>query len=60
MLEASQQALHSSPEPRVIEKLLASAQWLGETELLALHTARYQAAYPEPYARWAFSQREKP
>lgn len=59
LLEASQQALHSSPEPRVIEKLLASAQWLGETELVALHTARYQAAYPQQYARWARRQGEK-
>ena len=59
MLDASQQALHSSPEPRVIEKLLASAQWLDETELLALHNARFQAAYPQQYERWALVQREK-
>lgn len=59
MLEASQEALHISPDPRVIEKLLASAQWLEETELLALHTARFHAAYPQQYERWAHEQRTK-
>lgn len=45
--------LHYSPEPRVIEKVIASAALLGlDTEAVA-HLARYRAAFPKDYARWS-------
>lgn len=45
--------LHYSPEPRVIEKLIESAVLLGRDEEAALYLARYRAAFPQDYARWA-------
>lgn len=44
--------LHFSPEPRVIEILIQSAEWAGQLEEAALHRRKYQRAYPEDYARW--------
>ncbi|MGE4329544.1 PglL family O-oligosaccharyltransferase [Diaphorobacter sp.] len=48
----AQQLLHYSPEPRVIEKLIASAQLLGLQDDVALHTDRYRRAYPRDFERW--------
>lgn len=45
--------LHYSPEPRVIEAVLASARLLGLPEPVAFHTERYRIAYPADYARWS-------
>lgn len=47
--------LHYSPEPRVIEAVLASAALLGRTDEVDFHTVRYRIAYPQEYARWAAS-----
>jgi hypothetical protein len=44
--------LHFSPEPRVIDKLLDSAQVLGLDDEVAFHRLRYRIAYPAEYARW--------
>ncbi|HQQ70481.1 MAG TPA: Wzy polymerase domain-containing protein, partial [Alicycliphilus sp.] len=44
--------LHFSPEPRVIEKLIASARLLGLQGEVALHSDRYRRAYAPDYARW--------
>jgi hypothetical protein len=48
--------LHYSPEARVAEKLIESAVMLGRDEEALFFLARYQAAYPEAYARWASGQ----
>jgi len=45
--------LHFSPEPRVIETLIDTAALLGREDEVAFYTVRYQAAFPERYARWA-------
>jgi hypothetical protein len=45
--------LHFSPEPRVIEALLDSLLLQGRDDVLQFYLARFQAAFPEPYARWA-------
>ncbi|AVP58975.1 polymerase [Pulveribacter suum] len=50
---AAQQLLHYSPEPRVIEKLIASARLLGREDEAALHTERYRRAWPQEWARFA-------
>ena len=47
--------LHFSPEPRVVEKLIASAQALGRDDEVALHVRRYRIAYPADHARWLAS-----
>jgi len=45
--------LHYSPEPRVIEKIIESAALLGRDDVVAVQLARYRAAFPVDYARWA-------
>jgi O-antigen ligase len=56
-LQLAQELLHHSPEPLVIERLLNSAELLGETQIPNLHSQRYRAAYPLPYALWMEAQR---
>ena len=50
--DLSNQMLHFSPEPRVIEKVIESAVMLGRDEEALLHLARYRAAFPENHAQW--------
>ena len=45
MLLASQAALHYSPEPRVIDKLVQSARLTGNEALARWHEAQQQAVY---------------
>ena len=45
--------LHYSPEPWVIEKVIASAALLGLDAEAVAHLARYRAAFPKDYARWS-------
>jgi hypothetical protein len=45
--------LHMSPEPRVIEKRIASARLLGLDEQASAEIARYRAAFPAAHAAWA-------
>ena len=47
------EVLHFSPEPRVIEKVIESATLLGLDGEARYFAARYKAAFPESYARWA-------
>jgi O-antigen ligase len=51
--ELAKASLHFSPESRVVEALIDSAALLGRDDEVAFYTARYQAAFPEAYARWA-------
>jgi hypothetical protein len=48
--------LHFSPESRVVELVLDSAALLGRLEEVAFYSARYQAAFPENYAKWLASK----
>ncbi|RCW65635.1 PglL family O-oligosaccharyltransferase [Pseudorhodoferax soli] len=52
--------LHFSPEPRVIEKLLDSAQLLGLQSEVEFHKPRFAAAFPKDYARWLAAQAADP
>ncbi len=45
LLNASLQALHYSPEPRVIDKVINSARLLGQDRLADAHQAQKQAVY---------------
>jgi len=46
VLANSQEMLHYSPEPKVVRQLILSAHRLGRQDLVALHAARWQAAFP--------------
>ncbi len=52
MLPAALRALHFSPEPRVITKVIESATLLGQDELALAHLARFRAAFPKEHAKW--------
>ena len=45
--------LHFSPEARVAEKLIESAEMLGRHDQADYYSLRYRAAFPIEYARWA-------
>ena len=52
MLPTALRALHFSPEPRVITKVIESATLLGRDELALEHLARFRAAFPKEHAKW--------
>lgn len=56
VLQTSQVVLRTSPEPRVIEKLLESARLHQEDELFALHHARFREVYPSAFLAWSHKQ----
>jgi len=45
-------ALHFSPEPRVIVKLIESAQLMGLDDEAQEQTKRFRRAFPEDYVTW--------
>jgi O-antigen ligase len=47
------QAIHYSPEPAVIERLIESAVMLGLDDEALVNLARYKAAFPQEHAAWA-------
>ena len=58
MYAASQRVLHYSPEPRVIERALESATYLGHVDEAVLLLARYRAAFPRDYEAWRQAQKQ--
>jgi len=46
VLATSQEMLHYSPEPKVVRQLILSAHRLGRQDVVDLHAARWQAAFP--------------
>jgi len=52
----AKEMLHFSPEAQVVERVLDSARLLGRKDEVAFYAARYQAAFPTAYARWAAQQ----
>lgn len=50
--------LHYSPEPRVIEPLIASARLLDLPQEAAFYTERYRVAFPEDFERWQKLQQQ--
>lgn len=57
LMNGALQALHISPEPRIIERVIVSASILGRQDLVDYHSKRYQANWPMEYANWLSSQR---
>ena len=44
--------LHYSPEPRVIEQLIAASRLTGRTAEAEFHELHYKAAFPTDYQKW--------
>ena len=59
MYAASQRVLHYSPEPRVSERALESATYLGHVDEAVLLLARYRAAFPPDYEAWRQAQKQQ-
>lgn len=57
MYDLSQEMLHYSPEPRVIERLIESATMTGRTDEAVMLLARYRVAFPNEYLIWREAQR---
>lgn len=56
LLNGALQALHISPEPRIIERVIVSASILGREDLVEYHSIRYEANWPAEYAKWRSAQ----
>ncbi|NML42713.1 polymerase [Ramlibacter sp. G-1-2-2] len=54
----SEQMLHYSPEPRVIERAIESLVLLGRDDEAVLDLARYRAAFPKDYEAWREAQKK--
>jgi hypothetical protein len=52
----AQQLLHYSAEPRVIERVVESAQLLGRVDEVAFYKSRYAQAFPERFIEWLAMQ----
>jgi len=52
MYDLARQSLHYSPEPKVVEALIASARLLGHEEEARRYERLYRIAHPREYARW--------
>ncbi|MET3465529.1 O-antigen ligase [Variovorax sp. 1133] len=52
MHSLAQRVIHFSPEPRVIIKLIESAQLLGRDAEARAQAERFNEVYPQEFARW--------
>lgn len=52
----AERALHFSPEPRVIIKLIESAQLMGLNDEALAQAVRFKRAFPAEYAKWLAGQ----
>ena len=59
MHELALEMLHFSPEARVAELALDSGKLLGRKPQVNYLAARYQAAFPDAYAKWTATQAPK-
>lgn len=54
-----ERALHYSPEPRVIEKLIDALRLAGDESRVQWHRQRFEAAFPQAHASWLLRQRSQ-
>ena len=52
VFERAQRLLHYSPEARVIERVIESAELLGRFDDAAWHEERYRVAFPKAHTQW--------
>lgn len=60
LLQASLAALHVSPEPRVFEKIIDSAQLLNLESVADEYITKYRAASPDSFSQWSNSRLLRP
>lgn len=60
VLQAALQVLHISPEPKIIERVIVSANLIGRADLVHAHMLRYAAAWPDAYSVWTSAQSSTP
>ncbi|MFN7120461.1 MAG: Wzy polymerase domain-containing protein [Hydrogenophaga sp.] len=56
LLAAALESLRTAPDPRVIKQVIAAASMAGRQDLVGLHAARFEAAWPKDYAEWRATQ----
>jgi len=56
----AERTLHFSPEPRVIVKLIESAELMGQRKEARDQAERFRIAFPEEYERWLKGQPVEP
>jgi len=56
----AERTLHFSPEPRVIVKLIESAELMGQRQEARDQAERFRIAFPEEYERWLKGQPVEP
>ena len=56
--ELAQRVMHFSPEPRVIVKLIESAELLGREQEARAEAERFRNAFPADFARWMKSDED--
>lgn len=56
LLAGALESLRTAPDPRVIKQVIAAASMAGREDLVELHTARFEAAWPKDYAEWQATQ----
>lgn len=52
LLAGALESLRTAPDPRVIKQVIAAASMAARHDLVALHSERFQAAWPKDYAEW--------
>lgn len=57
MYPLARQVMHLSPEPKVIERAIESAAYLGRLEDAVSLLARFRAAFPQEHEAWRRAQR---
>jgi O-antigen ligase len=57
--ELAERTLHFSPEPRVIVKLIESAELLGLHEEARAQVERFRIAFPADFAQWLDDKQDK-
>jgi len=52
LLQGALEALHLAPDAPVIRRVIEAAEMAGQPELAEFHRLRFQAAWPQEYAKW--------
>jgi len=58
MLEETLALLHHSPEPRILTKLIQSAELTGDHALADWHREQFRAVYPQEFARSLWGEKD--
>ncbi len=56
VVNAALEVLKEFPDPEIIIKVIDAARMTGDSELVELHSARFEAAWPKAYSDWKATQ----